>query len=213
MLPPAAHCEGVQRRLLLIGESPMAGVGVDRFQQSFGAQLALQLNQVTGIGFRWQAIAENGARMRHLARLSATADAADLSVLACGVNDVLAMTSISAWLHACRTLVQQRLQRGDRHLLICGVPAIEGFSALPLTLAATLGQRARLLNRALAFLAQDDERTHWVETPALSDPRWLAVDGFHPSALGAAAWAKHCVDWMQREKWWVVLDSNQRPAD
>lgn len=199
-LPPAsgASCGGVGQqlsgrplRLLVLGESPVVGVGVDQSEQALAAQLAQALAAQLQRPVEWQAYGENGITAPQAqARLlpDALTQPFDLAVLVFGVNDTTHLTPLARWQAALVGMAQALNLTGAR-VVFTAVPPLQHFSALPWLLRQLLGLRAALLDRRLSqVVAQVDAERHAVALEFSAD--YLARDGYHPSALGYRVWAE-----------------------
>nr|WP_232106468.1 SGNH/GDSL hydrolase family protein [Pseudomonas mendocina] len=186
----AAHLPGEPFRLLLIGESTVAGVGVTRFDLSLASCLAAALAERLGRPVRWRACGENGitAAQAHERLLPlGLAEPADLALLVFGVNDATGLTASKRWLQALTAMADALAARGCL-VAFSAVPPLQHFSALPWLLRQLMGWRARLLDGELQNLAQRLGAMHCaLELPF--EAHYLAEDGYHPSALGYRQWA------------------------
>lgn len=199
-LPPAAGAQrglaggehgGTPLRLLLLGESTVAGVGVDSQKEALAGQLAVALAARLRRPVAWRACGENGITTdQACARLlpQALAEPADLAVLVFGVNDTTHLRTLQGWDAALRSLSAALAARGVP-VAFTGVPPIEHFSALPWLLRRLLGWRATLLDRRLRRVcAEVAAGYHRLELEFAAD--YLAQDGYHPSALGYRLWSE-----------------------
>ncbi|WP_296271668.1 SGNH/GDSL hydrolase family protein [Pseudomonas sp. UBA6323] len=186
----AAHLPGEPFRLLLIGESTVAGVGVTRFDQSLASCLAATLAERLGRPVRWRACGENGitvAQAHERLLPLGLAEPADLALLVFGVNDTTGLTASRRWLQALTAMADALAARGCL-VAFSAVPPLQHFSALPWLLRQLMGWRARLLDGELQNLAQRLGAMHCaLELPF--EAHYLAEDGYHPSALGYRQWA------------------------
>lgn len=184
--------QGAPLRVLLLGDSAAAGVGVSRQEDALAGQLAAQLSsqhQVT-----WRLLAESGLKCQQLlSKLDdLTAQPYDCVVLSIGVNDVTAGTKDQQWLAQLKQL-QERLRRDFhvQHIFISAIPPMQYFTALPAPLSGYLGRRAQRLNRLTAQLAERDDGLYFMPIELGVDPQMLAADGFHPSEQAYRLWAEH----------------------
>ncbi|MFV9653409.1 SGNH/GDSL hydrolase family protein [Pseudomonas sp. NY15366] len=186
----AAHLPGQPLRLLLIGESTVAGVGVTTFDQSLAGCLAEALAERLQRPVRWRACGENGitaARAHERLLPLGLAEPADLALLVFGVNDTTHLTSSKRWLQALAAMADALAAQGCR-VAFSAVPPLQHFSALPWLLRQLMGWRASLLDHELQSLAQYQGALHCVlDLPF--EAHYLAEDGYHPSALGYRQWA------------------------
>jgi lysophospholipase L1-like esterase len=188
-------------RVLIVGDSSAAGVGVATQDEALAGQLARALALRNGGRVAWQLVAASGHTVRDA--LGALRDAAlapaDLLVTAVGVNDVVGQTRPAAFLRTLDELHAVAAARaGVTHAWHCGVPRMAEFPLLPAPLRWILGRDARALDQALArHLAADPSRLHVPLPPAPADgapPGWMAEDGFHPGPAGYRHWARSVVE-------------------
>jgi len=207
-LPPArgdvrgvagAGLPGEAFRLLLIGESTVAGVGVKTFDQALVVCLAEALAERMQRPVRWHACGENGitaeqARQRLLPE--ALSEPADLALLVFGVNDTTHLTTCKRWQAALRGMaVALREQR--MVVAFSAVPPLQHFRALPWLLRQLLGWRASLLDRELRAVARE-QQAQYCELSLAFEAHYLAEDGYHPSALGYRVWAQGLAEQLAR---------------
>lgn len=182
-------------RLLAIGESPLAGVGLESAHQTVACCLADRIRQATERTVQWRILARGGvtaAAVRHklLARLSA--QPADLILIGLGVNDSIALRSARRWQRELEALINDvHALAGPAPVLLAGVPDMFYFPLLPNPLRTLLGTRSRLLDHAAARLAA--RRADTSHVPLALDGRstgLFCADGFHPNRAGHALWAE-----------------------
>ena len=195
--PQQGACAGVGEplRLLLVGESTVAGVGVDSQQQALAGQLAEVLAERLQRPVQWRACGENGITAQGACeRLlpAALAWPADICVLVFGVNDSTHLTPAPRWRAALRCLSTD-LSAVGAQLVFSGVPPLQDFRALPWLLRRVLGLRAALLDRVLREVA-DEQAGLYCALAVRLDGDSLARDGYHPSAPGYRRWAEGLAD-------------------
>lgn len=183
--------KGPQLRILIAGDSSAAGVGVNHQTEGLSGQLSAQLGSQFEV--LWQMEASTGHRTRDtLARLQALPKQQfDVVVLALGVNDVTHGTSRRKF-HRQQTLLMQLLEdKFAPHLiLVCGVPQMQHFPALPQPLAWVLGQQSARLDQVFARLAKARPTVVHLPFQLPQDPALAAADGYHPSAKAYQLWAE-----------------------
>lgn len=182
---------GTPLRLLLLGESTVAGVGVDCQAQALAGQLAQALVEQQERAVAWQACGENGITVgqaqQRLLPLG-LASQADLVLLVFGVNDTTHLSSLRTWRQAL-TQMAEALQAQGARVAFTSVPPLQHFAALPWLLRQVLGLRGALLDWHLRRLAHQLGALHCaVELEFARE--YLAIDGYHPSALGYRVWAQ-----------------------
>lgn len=199
-IPPAAGPNsgevpglGAPLTVVVLGESPVDGVGVQRHEEALGGQIASLLARRTGRPVRWHAIGKNGITARSASRLllpRLPQARADLLVIALGVNDSMILTRPGRWAHDLRHFIQRaRARLGPAPVALSAVPPMERFPVLPQPLRTVLGLRARALDAAGRALAKRMERVCHVPLTAEAHPDHFCEDGFHPSCAGYARWA------------------------
>lgn len=182
-------------RLLAVGESPLAGVGLDHPNQTVAARLAELIQQRSHQAVRWQILARGGltaAALRTKLLPDLDPGAVDLILIGLGVNDSLALRSARRWRADLQGLIEAlRARTGPAPVLLAGVPDMQRFPLLPFPLSVLLGARSRLLDHTAAGLA--GPRSDIGHVPMELDARSSALfceDGFHPNAAGHARWAE-----------------------
>lgn len=183
---------GITRCLVVIGESPVAGVGVDCYENSLTAELARALAAHSGHCVKWHALGENGINLRDTrARLAPRLAGLqpDLLIVALGVNDSTGLTPRRRWRAELAALLRDLQDKTAAPVLFAAVPPLGSFSALPQPLRFWLGLRARLLDTDLRRAMHG--RRNVLLSPPLPPltPAELAADGYHPSAAGCKVWA------------------------
>ncbi len=186
---------GRELRLLVLGESTVMGVGVERMEEGLAAQLARCLAERFSRTVRWQVAGQSGIRLAGLLeRLPELPEEepADFVVVVLGVNDTLGLTGKRHWQEGLGRLIDAFAGENTR-VLLAGVPPVGHFRALPRLLRRMFGWRAALLDRWARRAAERKGALHLpVRLPF--EPRFLARDGFHPSAAGYRHWAEDMVE-------------------
>ncbi|MDF3932627.1 SGNH/GDSL hydrolase family protein [Pseudomonas citronellolis] len=191
-----ADFPGEPLRLLLLGESTVAGVGASCLDFALAGRLATALAARLRRPVAWRALGENGITAGEACeRLLPLADARyDLVALVFGVNDTTHCSSSERWRAAIGQLIEHFQARGAR--VVCtAVPPLRHFSALPWLLRQLLGWRAGLLDRQLRQLTLRSGAGYCTVGLEMR-PQYLAIDGYHPSALGYQVWGEHLAQWL-----------------
>lgn len=196
----------VALRVLIVGDSSAAGVGVDTQDEAFAGQLAQALAERTGAAVAWQLVATSGHTARDASRAlaGATLAPADLLVTALGVNDVVGQTRTAHFLAALDEIHALAVARAQvTHTWHCGLPPMGTLALLPWPLRAVLGRDAAHLDDALVrHLHGQTARLHLPlpEAPRLpgkddaTPEGWMARDGFHPGLLGYRQWGRQVAE-------------------
>jgi lysophospholipase L1-like esterase len=186
--PCGQYGEGTPaRRILVIGESTAAGVGVEAHDQGLASQLARQIHERTGQTIGWHTFGVNGIRLGALIRKLETTELpeADVVLLSMGVNDTTGFTPRFRFRRHLRELRQLLAPRYSGPILLLSVPPMHLFTALPSPLRYVVGWRARQLDNLYIRLARQFPRDfRYVNYPVVTDPELLASDGYHPGKRG-----------------------------
>ena len=200
-LPPAAGPaagvvgDGSPRRLLLIGDSIIAGVGVEQLSEALPGQLARALAGKHACQVHWQALGNNGATCADLLRTQRpqlqALKAADWVFVSVGVNDVTQLTTAHRWRARLQTLLQALTEHSPQaQILLAGVPPMGQFPGLPMPLRQVFGWRAARLDDVGQSLAAAMPPVLHLPTPVPEDPSAFASDGYHPNAESCRVWAE-----------------------
>jgi len=190
-------------RLLVLGDSTAAGVGVESITDGLAGNLARELAAGLGRGFHWSVIARSGAttgEIRNFFLGLASRQSFDIVFVTTGVNDVMQLRTKRAFASDL-ALILDGLESAspDASIILAGIPRMEHFTSLPDPLGTILGARAYRMNTAAhSVLAAHPRIVHTPPWP-ISTPGFFARDNFHPSAIGYAAWARKAVEyWLPR---------------
>lgn len=198
-LPEAAGArEGVagmgdaKLRVLVVGDSSAAGVGVAEQSQALALPMANELSKRIAGAVAWQLVAQSGLDSSEVAGLVRRSDVkpADVAVVVVGVNDVTSQTSGSKFVAQVSELA--KLLPAKR-FLFCGLPPMHLFSAMPQPLRWYLGQCARRLDAALREWCAAQGHAYCASDLS-TDPAMLAEDGYHPGPLLYPQWAAHLAE-------------------
>lgn len=182
-------------RVVLLGDSVAAGVGLAHHEESLVGHLARGLAARSGRPVAWRVLAQTGATAAVALGLvddEVLADA-DVVVVSIGVNDTKDLHSDKRWRGGLGRLLDAVLGAAPRaDVLLLGIPPMEVFPALPSPLAELLGARSRRLDRIGAAVVAARPRVRRLELELPDDVAAFASDGFHPSSgvhahLAAAA--------------------------
>jgi lysophospholipase L1-like esterase len=189
---PAGFVGGRQPGLTVlgIGDSIIAGIGVETQSESLVAKVATQL-AFGGREVRWASAGVSGASAAALDRLFEmdVPYPPDLLLLSCGVNDVVRGRPAAEIGAALTGFYRQAHGRWpEARIVHVGIPPLDSFPALGARLGRLLGTHglscvAAARNAALASGAI------YADFPESVTAAHFARDGFHPNAAGCAAWA------------------------
>lgn len=196
-----SHGIGPLLRLLIIGDSAAAGVGVAHQAQALSGQIVQALAKDFCIS--WRLIAQTGYTTKEiLERLHQTAaEPFDVAVISIGVNDVTHRISAADWIARKQQLLQLLTARFQVRQILCStLPPMHRFPALPAPLRWYLGSRVRHFNAELTSLLKNKSHCQLVTTDLDGSASIMARDGFHPGEPIYARWAALLVEKVQ-ERW------------
>lgn len=187
--------------ILHIGESTVAGVGVEDINQGLTANIAKQLSKVQNTPVSWSAFGENGIRLaglnqllpntiRELTEKSIPEPRFDLAIITMGVNDSTKFTSLKQWRASIQDTIQSLKPHMQGPLFFTQVPPLAQFPALPSPLKYVLGIRSTLLDYELQKICTKTKNVHYIGSKLQVTTNMMAIDGYHPSELGYQHWAK-----------------------
>lgn len=186
---------GAPLRLLVLGDSSAAGVGVDTQDEAIAGQLAAQLAdkfQVT-----WELLAKTGATTKsHTQAVKEHVEGKfDAAMICLGVNDVTHGVNLRSWLKQQAALYEMLEQKfGVREIYVSGVPPIKYFPLLPQPLRWFLGRRADRFDHWLEEMIAKRKNTYHIPIAFPHDTSLMASDGYHPKAGVYAQWAGWVAD-------------------
>ncbi|QTN21860.1 SGNH/GDSL hydrolase family protein [Rhizobacter sp. AJA081-3] len=170
-------------RVLIVGDSSAAGVGVRTQDEALAGHLTRALARCSGRRVRWQLVAKSGiTTVQALDLLKQSAPSpAEIAVVVLGVNDVIDQVPSHRAVQQRAVLVDWlREHAGVRHAVFAPLPPVHRFPLLPQPLRHVMGGDARRHDRAVArWAATRDDVSHLPIDYALG-PEHMADDGFHP---------------------------------
>jgi lysophospholipase L1-like esterase len=181
--------DGAPLSLLVLGESTAVGVGASSQDEALAFCLARSLARARGHSVDVQVVGQTGANVARVRReLFTQVDfPVDAALVVLGVNDTLELTRGGKWSAELAALIADLKPRA-RHIVFSGVPPLGELRSLPQPMRSALGARAAYLD-VLLERACVSHAVHHVPIRFPYRPDQIALDGFHPSALGYAAWA------------------------
>lgn len=202
LLPPEGPLSGVidgdgeALRLMVLGDSSAAGVGVSATSENLAGQLAPLLNARTGRPVIWRTAGFNSAtsgELRDFAVAHLTRDGWTHIVLSIGTNDVKNLHTRARFKRDFGGLLYALKARFPQASILWSPPVdMRDVPALPSPLAEIMEIRAR---EFVALGSQLCAERGAVAAPRLPvrGPEGFSSDGFHAGLLGYRAWAEHLV--------------------
>lgn len=178
--------QGPLLRLLMIGDSSAAGVGVAQQSHALAGVLPAVLARQAGVRVRWRLLARSGVNSAQcLALLESEAPGeADVAVVVLGVNDVVDQVPSQRAVDA-RAAIANRLRNahGVAHVVFAPLPPVHQFPGLPQPLRWVAGRDARRHDAAVASWAATRDDVSHVPIDLPLNAVVMAPDGFHPGEV------------------------------
>ena len=201
----APHSLGKSIKLLSIGESTIAGVGVESHAEGFTGTLASELSQQLGVKVDWRVYARSGYTAQRVAdRILPKIEEkeADLIVVGLGGNDAFTLNRPWKWGQSVELLIQKlQTQFPESLIVFCNMPPIKEFPAFTPVIKGTVGNLVEILGETLAQVVKKYPRVYYAEEiitidgwaqryQQSSDTKLYFSDGVHPSKITYQIWAK-----------------------
>jgi lysophospholipase L1-like esterase len=190
------HAPAPLLRLLVLGDSSAAGVGVALQSQALAMPTAQQLSDRIMRPVGWQLLARTGASTCDASEMLAGERIcrADVALVALGVNDVTGRRSAVEFRQDTYRLIRTMTERcGVQAIVFTALPPMHLFPVIPQPLRWVVGEAARRLDAQLRDLCAREPGCHhlgleWAEM-TVADA--IAEDGYHPGPTHYAQWAGH----------------------
>jgi len=174
--------KGNRLRLLIVGDSSAAGVGVKRQSEALSGQLVQGLSSSHEV--YWRLVARTGATTRTAIPLlrAQNPEPTDVAVVVLGINDITGQTPLAQQLRLRRRLYQILSEDWKvKRIVATGIPSIEDFPLLPQPLRWFLGLQANRIDQALERQAKR-LGIDYVSFDVPLTEEMMAEDGFHPGS-------------------------------
>ncbi|ORE97863.1 SGNH/GDSL hydrolase family protein [Aurantimonas sp. 22II-16-19i] len=208
MVPPMGRTSGclgaetagdAEVKLLVIGDSSAAGVGVDRIDDSLGPKLAERIAALTGLSVFWRAAGANSAvsaEIRDHVVPNLPREAFTHIVLMIGTNDAKNFHGGRRFKKSFGSLLYALKAKWPEARIVWSPPVdLKRVPALPRGLAHVLELRARIVRKIGARLCAERGAIVATTLPRV-EPAGFSRDGFHASVEGYAYYANHLVNYV-----------------
>ena len=202
-------------RLVTLGESTVAGVGVSDHTDGITGHIAQTISRLTGSKVTWEVIGKSGYTARKAAERLVTKlpDATvDSIVIGLGANDSFAFNSPTTWQRDIEQLITSiRCKYEDCPIVFANMPPVGQFPAFPWIMRVILGSLTTLYGLVLGQLVRKHAKLYYVDRP-IKFKDWaeragsevsiddLFSDGVHPSAQTYALWGEEVGEFMGKKK-------------
>ena len=213
-LPPAKGPEGLVKhsvsekealQIITIGESTIAGIGVETHEAGFSGTLAKSISDGNKSDVAWKVFAKSGYTAKRVADKLVSRiklDKVDLIVIGLGGNDAFTLNRPSRWKQNIRDLVNQlRIKYPNAPIVFCNMPPIKDFPAFTPLIRYVIGNHVEILGQALGEVVKEFDNVFY-SSERITLSKWIEVlgagytkkdffsDGVHPSELTYQTWAR-----------------------
>jgi lysophospholipase L1-like esterase len=182
---------GKPLKILILGDSAAAGVGVDSQEQALSGQLVAKLAAYCSL--EWRLEAETGSKTIDIIERLEQLDKfkIDVVIVSLGVNDVTANVKLETWLGLQQQLRSILVNKFDaKVILLSSVPPMGQFPSLPQPLRWYLGRKSKAFNSGLMQYSNQYSDLQYLDINFPMEEGYIAKDGFHPSVLAYELWAE-----------------------
>lgn len=202
-------------QIITLGESTMAGLGVEFHDQGFTGTLARELSDALKRSVNWKVYAQSGYNAQDTRKdlvPQITESQADLIVIGLGANDAIERNTPTGWKRDIIQLIQDiRVVFPKTPIAFLNMPPIREFPAFTPLLQFFLGNLVELHGKQLIRVAADLENIYYnsevISTESWSvrfqmdgTPKDFYSDGVHPSGLTYRLWAQDFAAFLLRSK-------------
>lgn len=182
-------------RLLVLGDSSAASVGIESSEQGLAAELSRLVAAQTGRAVVWRAAGFNSAtsgQIRDHVLPNLAPEPWTHIVLSVGTNDAKNFHTVSRFKREFGGLLYAlRAKWPEARVVWSPVVEMTRVPALPPLLGRILEIRAGAINARGEALCFERGAVPATRLPILDPAAGFSTDGFHASAAGYAAWAEH----------------------
>jgi lysophospholipase L1-like esterase len=192
-------------KLLVIGESTVAGVGASTHEKALAGQFARRLSEHLARPVKWSVVGKNGVTARQTIDelLPQIPDEGfDYILVGVGGNDVLKLSSPQKWRRDMTELLGILRERNSQAVIFIPNCPMIVFSALPQPIKAILWKLSRMHDANIREFASAMDRVFYYPQPARINREGFFADGIHPSEQGYADWAEAMIrHFAENYKW------------
>lgn len=190
-------------KMLVIGESTVAGLGARTHETALAGQFAKCLSAKLGKTIEWHVIGKNGVTaqrtIEQLVPLIPDGETFDYVLLGVGGNDVLKLSSPRKWRRDATRLIQiMREKYPDSVIFMTNAPAVHLSPVLPHPLKFILGELSAMHDKNSREFLPQIERVYYFHRPDDITEGFFA-DGIHPSEKGYADWSQRMIEFFEQK--------------
>ncbi|NNC94237.1 MAG: SGNH/GDSL hydrolase family protein [Chitinophagales bacterium] len=190
-------------KILAIGESTIAGIGVETHEEGFAGTLGKELSILFQRDVHWKVYARGGYAVQQITQQiipKITESNADILIIGIGGNDAFKLSSPEKWRQDVTHLIDSlRTKFPNTTIMFCNMPPIKEFPAFTSLMKFVIGNRVEILGEELDILVKNYKNVYYQNEKIVLD-EWMQKlnkkasdffsDGVHPSKLTYQEWAK-----------------------
>lgn len=202
-------------KILAIGESTIAGVGVDFHKNGFIGALAQEISTKTNNSILWRVYAKSGytaklVRKRILPKIEESN--ADIIVIGLGGNDAFTLNSPEVWMYQINLLIKElKIKFPKTPIYFTNMPPIKEFPAFTSTIKFIIGNLVEIFGGRLHRRVRNKTNVFYnneVVTLKSWQDRYkiqgnvntFFSDGVHPSKITYQTWGKDMAHFIMNSK-------------
>lgn len=199
VLPEAAgekhgkYGDGDAAKLLVIGESTVAGLGARTHETALAGQFARALSAHIRRAVEWHVVGKNGVTARQVIDELVPQipdERFDHILVGLGGNDVLKLSSPRKWRRDMTKLLGLLRERNsDAMIFLSNCPMIVASPIMPQPIKTILWELSKMHDANIRELTTSMERVFYYPQPVGFRSEGFFADGIHPSEQGYADWA------------------------
>ncbi|MFY0652778.1 MAG: SGNH/GDSL hydrolase family protein [Cyclobacteriaceae bacterium] len=196
---------GSTLRILSIGESTIAGVGVQTHKEGFTGTFSREISRLFESNVKWKVYARSGytsKRVQEEIVPEIIENQADLIIIGLGGNDAFTLNRPSKWKVEIELLIESINSKFPEAVIVfCNMPPIKEFPAFTGLIKFTIGNLVEILGEELQKVVNRHQNVFyfskkitlegWIDKFQLEvNKEDFFSDGIHPSKLTYQTWAK-----------------------
>lgn len=202
-------------KILAIGESTIAGVGVDFHENGFIGALAQEISSIQAVSVLWKVYAKSGytaklVRKKIIPKIEESN--ADIIVVGLGGNDAFALNSPDLWMHQINLLIKTLKKKFPKTpIFFTNMPPIKEFPAFTKAIKFVIGNLVEVFGKRLHKRVHKKSNVFY-NNEVITLPTWqekynlegdvsiFFSDGVHPSKTTYQIWGKDMAQFIINSK-------------
>lgn len=200
---PTKNVEGTSgssdsiKKILLIGESSISGVGIEDHAEGIPGEIGRVLSAYNSTSISWKVVAKSGYKAVDVINQlmpKLTNETYDLIIVGLGGNDTFQVTPPWVWRKDMYFLIDLlKIKYPDTHLIISAMPPVADFPVFPALLQSFMGGHTNMLRHTIMdfpllfdkvdYMADKVKMSEWLSDETSNNMADFFSDGVHPSAL------------------------------